>query len=244
MSNPTRSSSGFSVWRRIAEELRQEIVDGGLAPDTRLPSEAQLAERFAVNRNTVRQAVASLVADRLVVARRGSGTFVAEHTLLVHRIGVRTRLRDSLRAGSSSATGILLEEEVAPAPPPIAERLGLGDRPALRLEIVRAVDGRPISRATGWFDAERVPELGARFRECGSITVSLQEAGIADYVRASTVVAARHATATELTDLALDEGAVVLAVQGLDTLPDGTPLQFASTRFPADRVELDIEQSL
>ncbi|MCF8572199.1 phosphonate metabolism transcriptional regulator PhnF [Gordonia sp. HY002] len=243
MSNPTRSSSGFSVWRRIAEELRREIVDGGLPPDTRLPSEAQLAERFAVNRNTVRQAVASLVADRLVVARRGSGTFVAEHTLLVHRIGVRTRLRDSLRAGSS-ATGILLEEEVAPAPPPIAERLGLGDRPALRLEIVRAVDGRPISRATGWFDAERVPGLGARFREHGSITVSLQEAGIADYVRASTVVAARHATATELADLTLDEGAVVLAVQGLDTLPDGTPLQFASTRFPADRVELDIEQSL
>ena len=98
-----RSRSGYSAWRLIAEELRREIVGGVRAPGAKLPSEGELAERFGVHRNTVRQAVAALAAEHLVVSRRGSGTFVAEHTVLVHRIGARTRFSDSLgRRGTAS----------------------------------------------------------------------------------------------------------------------------------------------
>ncbi len=239
--SPGRSPGGYAAWRLIAEELRREITDGALPPGTRLASESELAARFGVHRNTVRQAVASLAADRLVVARRGSGTFVAEHTVLVHRIGVRTRLSDSLGERAGGAAVRLLESAVEPAPPAVGERLRLGDRPALRLEIVRIVDGQPISRATSWFDAARVSDLGTGFRTRGSLTSALRAAGIDDYVRASTVVGARHATVAEAAELELPSGAVVLVVQGLDTLPDGTPLQFGITRFAADRVELEIE---
>ncbi|KAF0968280.1 HTH-type transcriptional repressor NagR [Gordonia sp. YY1] len=237
----SRSPSGYSTWRLIADELRGEIVDGGLPPGTRLPSESQLASRFGVNRNTVRQAVAALASDRLVVARRGSGTFVAEHEVLVHRIGLRTRLSDSLGGRAKGATVRLLDAETVPAPASVAARLGLDDRPALRLEIVRAVDGLPISLSTNWFDAERVPGLAGRFEAEGSVTGALRAEGIDDYVRGATTIAARHATTSEVADLQLLEGAVVLAVEGLDQLPDGTPLQLAVTRFPADRVELDVD---
>src|SRR6202451_4456916 len=96
MTTRSRSPSGYSTWRLIAEELRREIVGGVRAPGAKLPPEGELAERFGVHRNTVRQAVAALAAEHLVVSRRGSGTFVAEHTVLVHRIGARTRFSDSL----------------------------------------------------------------------------------------------------------------------------------------------------
>jgi len=91
MTTQGRSRSGYSAWRLIAEELRREIIGGSQAPGTKLPAEGELAERFGVHRNTVRQAVAALAAEHLVVSRRGSGTFVTEHTVLVHRIGARTR---------------------------------------------------------------------------------------------------------------------------------------------------------
>jgi GntR family transcriptional regulator, phosphonate transport system regulatory protein len=81
MTTRHRSTSGYSTWRLIAEELRRDIVNGGQAPGTRLPSEGELAGRFGVHRNTVRQAVAALAAEHLVVSRRGSGTFVADHAL-------------------------------------------------------------------------------------------------------------------------------------------------------------------
>jgi GntR family phosphonate transport system transcriptional regulator len=240
MTTPGRSRGGYSAWRLIAEELRRDIVTGSKTPGTRLPAEGELAERFGVHRNTVRQAVAALAAEHLVVSRRGSGTFVAEHTVLVHRIGARTRLSDSLgRRGR--AAGRLLESAIEPAPPAgVAERLILGGRPGLRLETVLAVDGRPISRATHWFVADRVPGLASRYRDTGSITAALRGSGIDDYVRASTTVGARHATAAEAADLELPPGSVVLVTRSLDTLTDGTPLQAGVTRFAADCVELDV----
>jgi GntR family transcriptional regulator, phosphonate transport system regulatory protein len=239
MTSRSRPPSGYSAWRLIADELRREIVGGERLPGAKLPPEGELAERFGVHRNTVRQAVAALAAEHLVVSRRGSGTFIAEHTVLVHRIGARTRLSDSLgRRGR--AAGRLLESAIEPAPAEIVERLLLGDGPGLRLETVSAVDERPLSRATHWFAADRVPGLAERFRATGSITAALRAIGIDDYVRTATTVGARHATAAEAADLGLSAGSVVLVTRSLDTLTDGTPLQIGSTRFVADRVELDI----
>ncbi|HET7792682.1 MAG TPA: GntR family transcriptional regulator, partial [Rhizobacter sp.] len=43
-------------WEAIAAALRQDIAQGRLQPGERLPNEATLAARFAVNRHTLRQA--------------------------------------------------------------------------------------------------------------------------------------------------------------------------------------------
>jgi GntR family transcriptional regulator, phosphonate transport system regulatory protein len=240
MTTRSRSPSGYSTWRLIAEELRREIVDGARAPGAKLPSEGELAERFGVHRNTVRQAVAALAAEHLVVSRRGSGTFVAEHTMLVHRIGARTRLSDSLGRRGRAASR-LLDSSIEPVPPAeVTERLVLGDGASLRLETVQTVDGRPLARATHWFAADRVPGLAERLRATGSITAALRAIGVDDYLRAATTIGARHATAAEAADLGLPPGAVVLVTRSLDTLTDGTPLQIGITRFVADGVELDI----
>ena len=65
------------VWQAIAASLRAEISEGRRAPGDKLPTEAQLAARFGVNRHTVRHALAHLVEAGLVRTRRGSGAFVA-----------------------------------------------------------------------------------------------------------------------------------------------------------------------
>ncbi|BDZ51421.1 phosphonate metabolism transcriptional regulator PhnF [Frondihabitans sucicola] len=244
MTTQSRSPSGYSAWRLIADALRGDIVGGVVAPGSKLPSESELAARFDVHRHTVRQAVASLAADHLVVARRGSGTFVAEHTVLVHRIGLRTRLTDSLGPRGGAASGRLLESAVEADPPrEVAERLQLAGRAALRLEIVRSVDGLPIARGTAWLDDERVPGLADHFGRDGSITAALRATGIDDYVRVSTTVSGRTATTNEAEDLALPTGSMLLVVKALNTLPDGTPLLYNVTRFAADRVELDVEHA-
>ena len=208
------------------------------APGTKLPSEGELAERFGVHRNTVRQAVAALAAEHLVVSRRGSGTFIAEHTVLVHRIGARTRLSDSLgRRGR--AAGRLLESAIEPDARGDRGPAPLGDRPVLRLETVRPLTA-PLSARVHWFAADRVPGLADHLSATGSITAALRAVGIDDYMRAATTVSARHATAAEAADLELPPGSVVLVTRSLDILADGTPLQIGITSFVADRVELDV----
>ena len=85
-----------------------------------------------------------------------------------------------------------------------------------------------------------MPGLADRYGSAGSITAALRGVGIDDYVRASTTVGARIATAAEAADLSLPAGSVVLVTRSLDTLLVGTPLQVGVTRFAADRVELDV----
>jgi LacI family transcriptional regulator len=60
----------------VSQELRMEIVAGAFAPSKKLPSEAQLVERFGVSRPTVARALRDLQAEGLIERRAGSGTFV------------------------------------------------------------------------------------------------------------------------------------------------------------------------
>lgn len=238
----SRPAHGVSAWRLICEELRREISDGVHPAGGKLPAESELAERFGVHRNTVRQAIAALARDGFVVSRRGSGTYVTDRAVMMYRIGTRTRLSTGLATGGGVVPGELLDSEVVEEPPAeVDERLALDGRPAQRLETRRRVDGVVITRGTHWFGLDLTAGLAPAFRRSGSITASLGEVGIADYVRASTVIGARIATAEEAADMELEPGSVVLAVRSLDTLPDGTALQTSLTRFRADRIELDVE---
>ena len=58
-------------------QILEQIVSGVLGEAARLPTETSLCRTFEVSRATVREALARLRADGLVVARQGAGTFVA-----------------------------------------------------------------------------------------------------------------------------------------------------------------------
>ena len=60
----------------VTSVLAQQIRAGEFAPDTRLPSEMELTERFAVSRTVIREAISRLKSEGLVGSRRGSGTVV------------------------------------------------------------------------------------------------------------------------------------------------------------------------
>lgn len=72
---------------QLAERLRADIVSGRLAAGARLPSEQEIAAQCGVSRTVVREAVAALRAEGLLVTRQGVGAFVAsEHTRRPFRI--------------------------------------------------------------------------------------------------------------------------------------------------------------
>lgn len=63
---------------QIATAIRDAIISGDLIVDERLPSEAELADHFAVSRPTVREALKRLAAQSLIRTQRGAtgGAFV------------------------------------------------------------------------------------------------------------------------------------------------------------------------
>jgi DNA-binding FadR family transcriptional regulator len=60
----------------VCNEMREHILQGKWLPSTRLPSEAELSRQFNVSRPVVRQALATLRDEGLVLSRQGSGSFI------------------------------------------------------------------------------------------------------------------------------------------------------------------------
>lgn len=124
------------VYRQLARILRDRIQAGDLPPGAALPSEAALAQTFDVGRDAVRDALASLRHDGLVIITRGRGTFVREPAteLTVVRAGAGTRVTarvatadERLRLGLPEGTAVLVvtragePDEVLPADRTIVE---------------------------------------------------------------------------------------------------------------------------
>ncbi len=68
----------INLAEQVMARLSADIRGGRLAPGTRLPTEQMLTAELGVSRTVVREAVAALRADGLVVTRRGSGAYVAD----------------------------------------------------------------------------------------------------------------------------------------------------------------------
>jgi len=68
---------GLSRQDWLTAQLRSAIVAGTLAPGARLPASRQLAIDIRLSRNTVSIAYERLIAEGLLDARAGAGTFVA-----------------------------------------------------------------------------------------------------------------------------------------------------------------------
>jgi len=65
-----------ALYQQVAAAIREAILSGEFAPDSLLPSEAQLMARYGVSRPTVRNAIAALRAEGLIDVRHGKGSFV------------------------------------------------------------------------------------------------------------------------------------------------------------------------
>jgi len=70
----------------LVSRLTADITSGKLPPGSRLPTEQEMIVATGVSRTVIREAVAALRADRLVVTRQGVGAFVADQVRRPFRV--------------------------------------------------------------------------------------------------------------------------------------------------------------
>ncbi|MCC6580564.1 MAG: GntR family transcriptional regulator [Phycisphaeraceae bacterium] len=66
----------MTAYDRVAQSLRERILDGQWSPGDQLPTERQLCELYDASRITIRRALDILAMENLVERRQGAGTFV------------------------------------------------------------------------------------------------------------------------------------------------------------------------
>src|SRR5713226_1813194 len=75
-----------SLTHELILRLTADITSGRLPPGSRLPTEQEMIAATGVSRTVVREAVAALRAEGLVVTRQGVGAFVPENARRPFRV--------------------------------------------------------------------------------------------------------------------------------------------------------------
>ena len=235
------SSAKTPIWQAIADALRSDLAEGKYAPGDKLPTEAGLAERFGVNRHTVRHGISALVEEGLIRTRRGSGAFVAA-TPTDYPIGQRVRFHENLiAAGRRPDKRVLqIEERSATTGEAKALQIAPGD-PVCAYHGLSLADGQPIAVFESLFPLRRLTGIEEALNQTSSVTEALRLVGISDYTRASTRLTAVRATATHALHLQLSEGDPLLKSSGVNVDPAGMAVEFGRTWFAGDRATLTLE---
>lgn len=189
--------TGSGIRKGLTEALREAVRGGRLAPGTRLPSSRSLAADLGIARNTVAESYADLVAEGWLTARQGSGTRVAERSVVRPAPQAAPRRREQLGPAYDLVPGRpdlasfpraawlkAARRALARAP---HEALGYGD-PRGRPELRTALAGY-LSRARGVrADPERIvicsgfsdglTLLGAILRGRGLRSVAVESYGL------------------------------------------------------------------
>jgi DNA-binding FadR family transcriptional regulator len=125
------------AYEQVADQLRELITSGELAPGQRLPSEAGLAVQFGVSRATIREALRVLLTQNLIRTTKGAhgGSFVNLPT--VDHISAFLSSNISLLSSSEevSLDEFLEARELLEVP---AARLAARRHSAEHLELMRA----------------------------------------------------------------------------------------------------------
>jgi GntR family phosphonate transport system transcriptional regulator len=229
--------SGDARYRRIAMELEREITATGKT-GMALPPEQELAERFGVNRHTLRRAVDELVNAGLVERRHGRGVFVLRDPI-AYPIGSTTRFTSTVSCLGHAADSRLVRKQMIAAQGGVARRLDLavGD-PVVWFETVRLADAVPLVLISHFLPAARFPGVLDRYDGGSLHGLLLADYGVA-LTRSESLVTAALPLGDDAELLAMPRNRPVLRVKTVNRITaDGAPGEYALSRFRADRVQL------
>jgi GntR family transcriptional regulator len=146
------------LYAQVESVIIGRISNGSLPPGTRLPSEDDLVQEYAVSRTTIRAAIQSLVQRGLVEIRRGKGTFVTQPKI-TQELTELTGFVEDMQALGRHAKAKVLDQQVVAANQVVARQLSLAQgTPVVRIQRVRLADAIPLS-----FDETYLPkQLGEK----------------------------------------------------------------------------------
>jgi GntR family transcriptional regulator len=245
------------MYRQIADDLRQKIESGALAPGEQLPTELELREQYNnASRNTVRDAVKWLTGRGLVETRPGHGTFVVE------KIDPFVTTLDIAQGFGADAGTIFYESEVEAGSIPAGGRKATVSAPRIEIQQAtgvvasalqltegsdvvsrhqqRYIDGTPWSLQTTFYPYAYVENAGDLVKAVDmpegvvsylAETLGVKQVGWRDKI----TVRAPDATETAFFRLPGDGRVAVFENHRTSFDESGKPLRLTVTAYPADR---------
>ena len=232
------------LYAQLEQALLSHIAEHGLQPGDRLPTEAEIADTYAVSRATIRVALNRLVADGWVERVQGLGSFVARPRP-THR-PMLTSFTDNMRAQGYRPQRRVLTSAVVRAGEEQRALFGPRTTNCQYLRRLLLADGRPVGIAETWLPHEvlagRADLFAPERLATGSLYDLLQgpEIGLRLHRGVETIRAARAGEAeSEL--LECPPNSPTLVVRRVTYTPSDRAVESTVMTFASDRYEYRVE---
>lgn len=220
----------------LAASLRADVLSG-LDFHEAIPTERELQKTYGVSRATVRRALARLIDEGVIYTVRGSGTYLADPSLIRKDLRLTSFSQDMSQRGHTPES-TPLGCDILVAEDRLAEQLSIavGSR-IVRLHRLRLADGTPMA-----LEIAHIPwdVLGGELPDPhGSLDRHLTERGH----RAESAyqsIRAVNLTPEEAGHLVQPVGAAALRVTRLAFDGRGRPVEQTETTYRADRYGFDL----
>jgi GntR family transcriptional regulator len=234
---PVDAAGERPLYAQIETDLRRLLRQGAFTPDVPLPTEVELAQAYGVGRQTMRLALARLVADDLIERQAGRGTFVRPRPdrveFYLDRSFTHQMAELGLRAQSqvlSHSTGVIDETMPATLRPHIGERY-------LHLTRLRLGGDEPIGLQVSRVILTQCPGLEERDFTLASLYETLANDFQLIVRRIDHRISATKADVLQAGLLQVGPGAPLLVVHTTAYLRDDQIMEDTTSYYRADKYE-------
>ncbi|MEU1721105.1 GntR family transcriptional regulator [Nonomuraea sp. NPDC005692] len=235
--------TGVPAHTQIEQWLLAAISSGEMAPGDRLPGERELAARLGVSRMTLRQALATLERDGVLIRLpgRSGGAFVAEPRIECDLTGL-AGFTEQMRRAHLRAEARILTAATVPAPAGVAAALGVGPgEPVHEVARVRSAGRSPVALERSFFPALPgflAEDLGGSLYALLAGRYGLEPRTAVEHL--DPVIAGPE----EAAELGIAAGAPLMLIERTAYAADGTPVEYARDLFRPDRVRLSVRSGV
>ncbi|WP_439271821.1 GntR family transcriptional regulator [Pseudochrobactrum sp. HB0163] len=140
-------TNGGPLYKQVATVLISLIEEGSLSPGSSLPPERELAQALGMARVTIRSAYQTLLENRLVERRHGSGTYICERPQKISQpLWQLTSFSQDMIARGKVPGVRILSGGVGNPSPEEAFQLGISMQDqVVRVERLRLADDLPMA---------------------------------------------------------------------------------------------------
>ncbi|MBG6084483.1 GntR family transcriptional regulator [Zhihengliuella flava] len=221
----------MSLPKYYEQKLRILEIIAQLPVGAMIPTERELAERFATSRTTIRTAIAELVVEGRLARTQGRGTFVAAPK----KIHVRQMTSFSEDMTGYKTDSVILHLERLPAPDDVAAHLKVEPGTTVTvLQRLRRQEGEPLAIETAHLPGE-MPGLESELARRGSLYATLRDAYRIHLAAAEDQVETALAGAHDAKVLGVETGHPLLQVQRTAYDPEGAVAEWTRGFFRGDR---------
>lgn len=231
--------SPVPIYHQIASALRTHIMDESLQEGDKLPSENDLAAQFEVSRITLRQALAELEREGIIVKRKGMGAFVSMNPQpLIQELNLPSVLGRKLRREGINLDPEILQSRREGATALAGKALGVSEgTPLVYFERLFLLDGHPIALNRSWLSEARVPGILEDGLIGKHLSVTLAERYDLDPTRIENTIESSHCSPAEMKLLRMNFQASAIVVTATSFDGRDRPIEYSRTLWLGDRVK-------